>query len=93
MQQIGNPIRVYEIHNSVASMLGANSKILFANSAKYLGHTKEVFIKHYVHAQAESEGRISPKLTPKAASIVREDTLLYIVGPRFAPTAALKATS
>lgn len=72
---------------------GANSKILFTNSAKYLGHTKEVFIKHYVHAQPESEGRISRKLTPKAASVVVEDTLLYIVGPGFAPTEALKAAS
>ena len=91
MQQIGNPIRVYEIFHFVATILGANSKILFANSVKYLGHTKELFIKHYVNAQAKSEGRIRRKLTQKAASIVSEETLLYIVGPRFAPTEALKA--
>jgi len=83
-----SPIRVHEIRHSVATILGADSNIPFANSAKYLGHTKEVFIKHYVHAQTESEGKISRKLTPKAASIVREDTLLYIAGPSFAPKIA-----
>ena len=67
MQQIGNPIRVYEIHNSVASMLGANSKILFANSAKYLGQTKEVFIKNNVHVQAKNRRQGQPKAYTKGS--------------------------
>ena len=87
-ESAGCPIRVHEIRHSVATILGADSSIPFANSAKYLGHSKEVFIKHYVHAQAESESRIGQKLTPKSAEVVREGSLMYIVGHSFAPTLA-----
>lgn len=87
-ESAGIPIRVHEIRHSVATILGADSSIPFANSAKYLGHSKEVFIKHYVHAQEESKSKIGQKLTPKSAEVVRESSLMYIVGHSFAPNLA-----
>ncbi|MDD4085276.1 MAG: tyrosine-type recombinase/integrase [Acidaminococcaceae bacterium] len=93
----GSPIRVHEIRHSVATILGADSGIPFANSAKYLGHTKEVFIKHYVHAQEESEDKISLKLTPKSSGSIQEEARLYIArpsfAPKFAPTKVLRVVS
>lgn len=46
---VGQPIRIHEIRHSVATILAAEPTIPFANSAAFLGHSKEVFLKYYVH--------------------------------------------
>lgn len=95
--KINSPIRTHEIRHSVATILGADSSIPFADSAKFLGHTKEVFIKYYVHEQKESISRIGKKLASKETEIVKEATALYRIGkfsaPKIAPKCPMKVVS
>jgi len=91
-ESAGSTIRVHEIRHSVATILGADRNIPFADSAKFLGHTKEVFIKHYVHAQEESGSTIAKKLTPRPLTMIKENSILYLSGTNFAPKSAPKAS-
>lgn len=89
--EINSPIRVHEIRHSVATILGADRDIPFADSAKFLWHPKEVFIKYYVHAQKESNSDIGKKLTSGhqgQPGTVKENASLYIIRPNFAPKLA-----
>ena len=96
-EKINSTIRTHEIRHSVATILGADSSIPFADSAKFLGHTKEVFIKYYVHEQKESVSVIGRKLAAKKPELIKETTALYkikpFVAPKLAPKMALQEVS
>ena len=89
--KISSPIRTHEIRHSVATILGADSTIPFADSAKFLGHSKEIFIKCYVHEQKDSAGIIGRKLASKETEVIKETTSLYKIKQHVAPKSAPKA--
>ena len=91
-------IRTHEIRHSVATILSRSKDIPYADSASFLGHTLEVYMRYYVHPGDESSTTISKILTPEQKDpLIKESAALYLIDkvnvPKMSPTQPLEQAS